>query len=266
MMNTTVLETSDAALATGARLRFVQQGLPGAPAILLLHGLTDSWYSFSRMLPLLPRSVHAIVPDQRGHGGSGVPERFTMDAFALDALDLLDRLQIERATIVGHSLGSFVARRLAALAPSRIDRLVLLGTGSSTRNAVISALHDEVDRLTDPVDAAFVRAFQTGTIHRPVPPDFLDRVIADSCRVPARVWKGALAGMMDFSDELEDLRVPALILGGDRDSVFTVAEQTAAARRLPGAALQIFSDVGHALHWEDPFSVTAELMAFLNTH
>ena len=62
------------------------------------------------------------MPDQRGHGASGVPERFTLDAFALDAIDLLDRLQIERAIIVGHSLGSFVARRMAALkaeSPSR---------------------------------------------------------------------------------------------------------------------------------------------------
>jgi non-heme chloroperoxidase len=265
MMTPTMLETSDAALATGARLRFVQQGLPGTPAILMLHGLTDSWYSFSRVLPLLPRSVHAIVPDQRGHGGSGVPERFTMDAFALDALDLLDRLQIERATIVGHSLGSFVARRLAALAPSRVDRLVLLGTGLSPRNAVIAALRDEVDRLTDPVDAAFVRDFQTGTIHRPVPPDFLERVIADSCRVPSRVWKGALSGMMDFADDDDVAQLPALILGGDHDAVFSVDEQTAAARRLRGSILQIFAGVGHSLHWEDPFGFTAELMAFMNT-
>ena len=257
-------ELRGAALASGPALRFVQQGPSTGDAILMLHGLTDSWFSFSRLLPLLPDSFQVIVPDQRGHGSSGRPaDDYSMDAFVIDALQLMNALGIERATVVGHSMGSFVARRMAAMAPSRVERLVLLGTGSSTRNEALTSLRLAVQTLSDPVDARFAREFQLSTIHRQIPLDFLERVVADSSRVPARVWKAALDGIIEFSDEPELITARTLVLGGDQDAVFPVDEQRAAARAIPGARLRIFSDVGHALHWEDPFSVAAELMAFV---
>ena len=77
-------------LHTGIRLRYAAQGASDAPAVLMLHGATDSWFSFSRVLSLLPPDLRAIVPDQRGHGDSDkTASDFTLDSMAADAVALL---------------------------------------------------------------------------------------------------------------------------------------------------------------------------------
>jgi len=153
----------DARLPSGVRLHYVQQGPPTAPAVLMLHGYTDSWYSFSRVLPLLPADLRFIVPDQRGHGSSDRPafakatagkplSGYGMNDFADDAIQLMDVLGVKEATVVGHSFGSFVARRMATFVPTRVHRLVLVGAALFANNPGVAALRSEIDRLTDPVD------------------------------------------------------------------------------------------------------------------
>ncbi len=81
-------------------------------------------------------------------------------------------------------MGSFVARRMAERAPERIERLILVGSARTVRNDVISSVREAFDRLQDPIDADFSRDFQMSTVHQPVPADFIDRVIAESRKVP----------------------------------------------------------------------------------
>src|SRR5688572_21587059 len=146
-------------LSNDLRLRYLEQGPAEGDAVLMLHGLSDSSFSFSGVLPLLPHTLRVIVPDQRGHGDSDRPARYSMDEFALDALELLDALKVPRVTLVGHSMGSFVARRVAAFAPARIERLVLIGAGPSGDNAATREVAAEIHGLSDPVDPEFVRRF-----------------------------------------------------------------------------------------------------------
>jgi pimeloyl-ACP methyl ester carboxylesterase len=88
-------------------------------------------------------------------------------------------------------------------------------------------------------------------------------VIAESERVPAAVWKGALAGLMDYNAAEHQIRVPAMVLGGDCDGVFSTAEHEDLARRIPGATSQIFKGIGHALHWEDPEAFAKTLLTMV---
>jgi pimeloyl-ACP methyl ester carboxylesterase len=255
MVTAATLERSSAArvvtLASGIRLRVVERGPADAPAVLMLHGYTDSSFSFSRVLPLLPSELRVVVPDQRGHGDSDRPlAGYGVDDFAADALALLDALKIDCATVVGHSMGSFVARQVAARAPERVRRLVLIGTGPTARNEAVRDLFTGVRSLADPVDEAFVRDFQTSMIGRPVPKPFLERVIADSRKVPARVWRAALEELIAFTPG--PVAVPTLVIGGDCDLAFSAAEQAAAAAGIPGARLHLESGVGHSLQWEAP--------------
>lgn len=107
-----------ARLGTGSRLHYAEWGDPDGQAILFLHGWPDSWFSFSRVLPLLPRHYHAFAPDQRGFGDSERPGGgYTIDDLASDGAAFLDAIAVERATVVGHSLGSFIARRVAVAFP-----------------------------------------------------------------------------------------------------------------------------------------------------
>src|SRR6188474_2747951 len=108
----------------------LQEGTP----VVFVHGWPDSWFSFSRVLPLLPPALRLIALDQRGFGESDHPDSgYTIPDAAADLVAFLDALDIERAVLVGHSYGTFVARCAAIAASERILALTLIGTGASTK-------------------------------------------------------------------------------------------------------------------------------------
>ena len=257
------LSLGDARLANGMRIHYATQGPTAGPAIVLLHGYSDSWYSWSRVLPLLRSDLRVVAIDQRGHGDSDRPaDGYGMADFAGDVIGLFDALQIPKAIVVGHSFGSFVARKVVELAPDRVARLVLTGAGPSGRNPVIEELLLAVGDFTDPVDEAFVRGFQTDMINVPVPADFLETVIAVSRRMPARVWKAVLKGLVECEITLDRPRLRTLVVGGRLDAVFSVAEQTQVARQFPNGELHLIDGVGHTLHWEQPEIFASALTRF----
>jgi pimeloyl-ACP methyl ester carboxylesterase len=202
--------------------------------------------------------MRVIVPDQRGHGNSDKPEgRYAIDDFASDALQLMDALGVKDAVVVGHSMGSLVARRMAERAPERVKRLVLVGTTATLRNDAVAGMRREVEALRDPVDPKFVRGFQESMFYRPAPPAFFDGIIAASMKLPAHVWKSALEGIVSDTTLDRPVRVPTIVVGGDQDVVFSVAEQRAVADAIPGATFVLLKDVGHGVHWEDPAALAA---------
>jgi len=243
---------TDARLGDALRLRYLEQGPSEGDAVLMLHGLSDSSFSFSGVLPLLPHTLRVIVPDQRGHGDSDRPARYSIDEFALDAVELLDGLQVPRVTLVGHSMGSFIARRIAAFAPGRIERLVLIGTGPSGDNAVTREVAADIHKLSDPVDPEFVRRFQIASSSDQLPREFLERIISESLKLPARVWRASIDAILSYTPVDDQIDCDTLVLGGERDPVFSAAEHRELADRIPNARLRLFDNIGHALHWEDP--------------
>lgn len=250
----------DRQLPNGIRLHYARQGPEQGPTVVLLHGFTDSAFSYSRVMPLLPGNVQVIAPDLRGHGESDRPaDGYSPDDMATDLIQLMDALDIPSAVVVGHSMGSFVARRLAARAPGRVTGLLLVGAAPSPNNLVVRDLQKAVDGLSDPVETSFIREFQEGTIAREVPPAFLDRVVAESRKLPARVWAAALDGLLAFQPADHAIRCATFVVGGDKDTVFTTAEQESLRQQIPGATVEITSGIGHALHWEDPERFVAAL-------
>ena len=254
---------ADVYLANGVRLHYSHQGPRFGPAIVLLHGYSDSSFSFSRVMPLLPTELRVIAPDLRGHGHSDRPAiGYRITDMADDVVQMMDALRVPTATIVGHSMGSFIAQAIAERAPGRVTSLVLLGSAPSCDNVVVRGMREAVDALTDPVDLEFVREFQYSTVALPVPESFMDAAIANSRRMPARVWKRVLAGLLEFQPRPPRPRVRTLVLGGRKDAVFSALEQTALARQFPDARLQLVEQVGHALHWEQPQTFVDALLRF----
>src|SRR5262245_43225509 len=211
-----------ARLRTGPELLYAERGDSGADAILFLHGWPDSWFSFSRVLPLLPPRYHALAVSQRGFGDSERPgSGYGIREAAEDAAAFLDAIAIRRATVVGHSFGSFVARRLAVAHPDRVGRLVLIGTGASSSNPVTRSVQASLRDLPDPVSADFAREFQASTVYCPVPPEFFERIVAESLKLPARLWRALFDGLLAFGDatDLDRIATPTLLLWGEHDAI-----------------------------------------------
>jgi pimeloyl-ACP methyl ester carboxylesterase len=210
--------------------------------------------------------LRLIIPDQRGHGDSDRPPGgYTPEGMAADALALLDALGVSSVAAVGHSMGSFAVQRMMAMAPECISRAVLVGSAASSNNEVVRSLLPAVQALTDPVDPAFVREFQQSTIYRPVTPSFLDRVVAESLKLPARVWKAVLAGLLGLPvvEQAAPVRCPVWSFWGDRDAIFSRDEQDQLLKLYPGLRLEVFKEVGHAVHWEAPREFADRLTAVL---
>jgi pimeloyl-ACP methyl ester carboxylesterase len=255
-------------LKTGVTLNYVVQGKAGGPVIVLLHGAGDSWHSYERVLPLLPAEYRVYAITLRGHGLSDHPETgYSRADFAGDILDFMSQLNIHHATLVGHSLGSFVAQKVAELDTGRLSRLVLIGSGPGI--AKNPEAEDQIRKsfaeIQDPVPYTFARDFQAGTISSPIPAWFFERMVAEAQRVPASTWHGLGQGITapEPQDDLRKIRVPTLIFWGDKDSIFHREDQDMLLKTIPHATLKVFPDTGHALHWERPERFAKDLLQFI---
>ncbi len=263
MTTTTKIHEHRVRLRTGVDLRCSER--PGdGETVLLLHGYSDSGRSFEPLLPSLPPDWRVLAPDQRGHGDSERPAGgYAMSDLAADAAALLDAVGATGAvTMVGHSMGSFVAQRLALAHPERVARLVLVGSGPRLDLSTLSPLLDEIRALRDPVPAAFVRAFQSSALHRPLPAAVFERAVAESCKLPARVWHALLDGLL--AHELDGVIArPTLLVWGARDGMFGRAGQDELLRVIPGSTLLVYEDAGHSPNWEEPERFAHDLAAFV---
>jgi pimeloyl-ACP methyl ester carboxylesterase len=252
-------------LSNGVTLRVIELGDPAAPAVLLIHGFTDTSRSWSTIAPLLAK-YRLIIPDLRGHGGSDKPECcYAIGDLAHDLKLLLDTRKIDRAHVVGHSLGSIVAQRLAADHPERVDRLVLIGSTGLPAVARGDWLWSNVMALRDPIDprSAFIGEWVSGAT--PIDPQLLDAVRPETVATPINVWRSVARELAVTSPGrlAGEIKAPTMILWGDKDSAFGPGAQAELRRALPDARFTAFAGQGHNLHWERPDAVAEAITAFL---
>jgi non-heme chloroperoxidase len=255
-------------LSTGVRLHHAERGDPRGEAIIFLHGYSDSWFSFSRVLPLLSPEYHAFALTQRGQGDSDKPDCcYTPNDFAADVDAFMDAVGIDEATLVGASTAALFAQRVALSYPRRVSRLVMI-SAQTPAHEVLAGFREEVRALEDPVPPEFVREFQESTIYHPVPQEFLDTAISESLKLPARVWRDYMEEAVlsidhDYVVELREINVPTLILWGAQDALFPREEQERLAEAIANATLKVYPESGHAMHWERPEQVVRDLEEFI---
>jgi pimeloyl-ACP methyl ester carboxylesterase len=257
-----------AILPNQVMIPYWEQGNPMGVTLILLHGLADSRHAFELLLPCLPPSIHAIAPDQRGHGDAGKPEfGYRTKDFTADLVMFMDALLIERAVILGASSGGFAARSFVLDYPERSLGLVLLGAPAALNDnpAVKESWDTTISKLKDPVDPAFVRNFTTNLVSKAVPHEFLEKMIRESLKAPAHVWIETVAGMLgeQFPGELAKINVPALIIWGEQDSLLQRAGQEELAKTIPGSSLAVVPGSGHMLYWERPELVASHVVNFI---
>ncbi|PBC70760.1 pimeloyl-ACP methyl ester carboxylesterase [Streptomyces sp. TLI_235] len=254
-------------LPGGPLLPYAEQGDPAGPPVVLLHAVADSWRAFEPLMARLPGTLHVLAPSQRGHGGASCPPQGYRPAdFAADLAGFLDLLGIERAVLVGASSAGFTVRRFAADHPRRVTGLVFLGSPALLCDKpAAAALRESVARFTDPLDPVAVRALVESLPTRPLPPEFVDLMVQESLRAPARVWRDTLQGLLDETDlgGLDGVTAPALLIWGDRDGILPRADQERLAAALPRSTLLVHEGSGHVVHWDDPARTATDLAAFV---
>jgi len=268
MTASVAFETKTVSLRTGVTLEYVEQGDPDGIPVILLHGISDSWRSYELVLPSLPPSIRAYAVSERGHGESSRPAAgYATADFAADVAAFLDAQGCERAVIVGHSMSASIALQFAIDYPDLLSGLVVIGTFLDfAGNPVIAEFLEALATFVDPIDPAFAREFQESTLAKPIPPSYLETVVAESLKLPARAWQAIMAGLVatDFSADLPSIAAPTLVIWGEQDAYPPRADQDRLASAISDARLHIYEGTGHAVHWEEPVRFAAELRAFVD--
>lgn len=260
-------------LPSGVELAYVEMGDPRGQPVVFIHGFTDNARTWTLLTPYLDPRFRIILVDLRGHGGSSKPACcYRLQDMTADIDAFLTARHIDRADVVGHSLGSAVTQVFAETYPKRVRRVVLISsTLGGPPPATTGAKGESFDlaggiaKLKDPIDpdSAFMRDwYSTPT---PVDPAFLARERRDSAAIPVRVWLAVLkqASMGGLGAGISRLKAPVLILSGDKDPFFGPPVQAELRRALPHAKARAFPDAGHNLIWEDPKGAAEAINAFL---
>jgi pimeloyl-ACP methyl ester carboxylesterase len=216
--------------------------------LLLLHGLAASARWWGRVLPGLGGHRQVFAVDLPAFGESGHGVRFHLERVPDQLIALMDELGIDRADIMGHSLGGLIAGRLAADHPDRIDRLVLVDAGFLRLDP--SWLH----RVTGPVRAV---RFTHAPLAR--------LLMADLLRVGVVRLVDATIQLLrtDWVDVLPRIEAPTLVVWGEGDTICPSVIGHGIAERVPGARLVVLPDCGHNPMWERPEAFLEAVVGFL---
>jgi pimeloyl-ACP methyl ester carboxylesterase len=205
------------------------------PPLVLLHGLSGSTRWWARNVPTLAQHFHLHLVDLIGFGSSRGASRFVLREAASHLTRWMDHLDLDRASLIGHSMGGYIAADLAAAAPARIDRLVL------------------VDAVALPLPRT--RWHQAIGLFRGLwrlPVDFLPVLVADAHRAgPATILRAAHELLTaDIQAKLSQVAAPTLLVWGEGDAVVPVELGARLARALPCARLVVVPGAGHNPMWD----------------
>ncbi|HET7735342.1 MAG TPA: alpha/beta hydrolase [Nocardioidaceae bacterium] len=252
-------------LATGVELAMDEYG-DGEPA-LLLHAWGETRRVFDRLVPLLPRTLRLVVPDQRGVGESGKPaDGYALRDSAQDVIALLDALGLDACWLIGTSSGGYVAQQVAVDHPERVLGLVLVGAPSDLQQPLPVSFVDLLSSFHDPVTRDDVDAIHGALpLHTPVPDAFIEAQMAAALTIPKGVWRAWIEGLFAAVPPIQSgpITVPTLILWGADEDVLTADQAHALAMAIDDSRLVTFEGTGHLVLWEQPERVAAAVTAFI---
>jgi pimeloyl-ACP methyl ester carboxylesterase len=256
----------------GVTLHYDTRGR-GTP-LLLVAGLASDALSWLTVAEPLGSRYRAIAPDNRGVGRT-VPQDVPVDVDTLadDCAALIDHLDVGRASVVGHSMGGFVAQRLALRHSHLVERLVLVATGDGAGAHNVDRFFAMADRLDAGEDRAtwFRSLFEAIFTRRFVAtPASIDAALHWALDYPypqsPAAFRRQCEAMAAFDGRADLVRItrPTLVVAGREDILFPPDLCAAFAARLPGAKLVVLDGAAHAVHTEQPRTFVDAVTAFLD--
>ena len=256
----------------GAELHFEDTG-QGVP-VVLLHGVwMSSRFFVEQLKPGAIDGCRVIALDFRGHGASDKPlDKHTMQSYAADLRALLEHLDLQNATLVGWSMGAFVAwEYLGTHDDSRVARLVVVDESASDFRwpgwefgVIDPATMLELSSGLQVDQRAVTTHFAPEMFATPRTAQDIAWMVDEMCTVPPAIASTVLLEqtIVDYRDRLGAVTVPALVCFGRDETLLPVAAGEDLVRRMPNARLQVFENSSHCPFLEEPELFNATLARF----
>lgn len=244
------------------------------PSVVLCHGYTGSHQDWMFQVPVLAQKYQVVTVDHRGHGTSDAPS--SADAYSIptlgdDLYGLFNYLDIAKCCLVGHSMGGFVALRLALDQPHVVSSLVLVDTASGPVN--IPGYADRRAKLLEIAQTDGMEAvFEYDARHNPLSlkrferyPGLLSRAKRRMLEMPVDgyVYAGqALSERQDLTGRLKEISVPTLVMVGEEDFPFHQPSRTL-VEGIPNAQLRVVPQGLHCPQEEESETFNQMLLEFL---
>ncbi|HKR86472.1 MAG TPA: alpha/beta fold hydrolase, partial [Terriglobales bacterium] len=242
------------------------------PPVILLHPFPVCREFWIPVAEFLSSRYFLIMPDLRGHGDSGLGEGpATMAKHAADVARIMSASGIDRASIVGVSIGGYVIFELWRQMRERISALVLCNTkaGNDSPESRAGRLQTAQDVLQTGTEVFFEGMLEKilGESTRSSRPDLVDGALRMMRKMSPEDVAGVQRGMADRADSVPiayTIDVPTLILTGDEDRVAGVAEAEVMKQSIRGSDMRVIEKAGHYSPWEQPQEVGRLLRTFLD--
>lgn len=231
---------------------------PLAPPLVLLHGFTGTLRQWEAVRPMLATEYRVVAYDLRGHGDTDAPddtESYSMATYVEDLRALLDTLGMGEAHVLGSSFGGMIALEFALTHPDRVRSLILSDTSAGPRCVELS---DLIAAREERIEGELAQARDRGAMAD-------DEQDGRGRRITLAGFLGAgkaRAERQDRHEDLGQLKMPVLIIVGDRDVLVPAAEYLHA--HIPGSALRQINHAGHPAVREQPDGFAAMVRGFLS--
>ena len=250
----------------GAKIHYVEAG-SGAP-VILIHGLADNVAIWDPVIPALAARFRVIALDQIGFGRSDKPLLNYRVSTLVDFLDVfLTELKIERASLVGNSLGGWVAAAYALAHPERVERLVLSdAAGYAALTKTIDSRSLRALRVPSRDDIRYLGplSFHDKRFYQDVDTAFKERVTAGDSYTVAQVLDSMIRGDDALDNKLQTLKQPTLVLWGREDKLIPLSFGEQFHREIVDSRLRIIDNCGHMPQLECPNEFSAAVLKFFS--
>lgn len=245
----------------------VVEGARGGTTVVLANSLGTTTRMWDPQVPTLAAGRRVVRYDARGHGRSPVPPGpYTIEQLTDDLLALLDRLDVERAHLVGLYLGAMTAMSLAAERPDRVASLSLLCTSArlGPEQLWIDRAHTARTQGMRVLAPTVVEGWFTARF-RAEHPDRAGAMQKMVESIPAEGYAGACAAIqhMDLRERLPSITAPTLVIAGADDPATPPEHGRLIADSIPGSRFEVIEGAAHLANIEDPARVTEVLVGHI---
>lgn len=253
----------------GAKIRYVEAGT--GPTVILLHGLGGSWQNWTFNINQLATKYHVVAMDQIGFGKSDKPMIPYRIGTYVDFLDQFLKLrQIERASLVGNSMGGWIAATYAFSHPERVDRLVLVDAAGFAPPATLdlNTLFSLNPTTRDGVKELLKRVFYNQAVFATdaaVDAALSNRINAGDGYTIDSLVRSIVRGEGFLDNRVQEIKQPTLIIWGRQDGLVPLSDGERFKKEIANSSLIVFDQCGHVPHVEKAAEFNAAVLKFLES-